>query len=75
MYELQRDLHLQSIKTNPRVDMTDIMRYSINDTVVLWRMEEKTNYIESQTAIIVESNNLGVSHALDFTVNFCNQIE
>jgi hypothetical protein len=48
MVALQRICHEQSIIGNKRVDMTEIMRYSINDTVCLMRAEDEIQFLRDQ---------------------------
>jgi hypothetical protein len=40
IYDLQKQTHIQMSLSEERVDMTNHMAYSINDTVCLWRCEE-----------------------------------
>jgi hypothetical protein len=39
IFDLQRNMHLQTNPKEARVDMTKDMVYSINDTVCLWECE------------------------------------
>jgi hypothetical protein len=75
IWELQRNLHQQTICSTVRVDMTKDMSYSINDTVCLWECEKLRGSLEDQTLVVMEAFDVGISQAMSFTLNQINQLE
>jgi hypothetical protein len=75
IWELQRNLHQQTICSAVRVDMTKDMSYSINDTVCLWECENLRGSLDDQTLVVMEAFDVGISQAMSFTLNQINQLE
>lgn len=72
--QLQRVCHEQMSDCHDRFDMTQIMKYSINDTVMLYRMEQRRNLMLDFINASAEAFNVSMHMAITFTSNQINQL-
>lgn len=75
IYDLQKQTHIQMSLSEERVDMTNHMAYSINDTVCLWRCEELRKTMTDLIFTPMEFARVGASQAISFTANALNILE
>ena len=75
IYELQRNMHQQTLPTVEKLDMTKDAIYGVNDTYVLFKCEQLRGSLYDQTLAVMEFNQVGLSASSTWTSNMLNQLE